>query len=123
VAGAWFIAGSLAGALAVMLGAFAAHGLKGRLSPEALVVFETGVRYHMVHALALIAVSWASDRWPGPWAWAAGWAFVIGIAVFSGSLYFLALTGARWLGAITPLGGLLLIAGWIFLAIAAFTRK
>ncbi len=122
MAGAWFIAGSLAGALGVILGAFAAHGLKGRLSAEALVVFETGVKYHLIHALALLAAGWACERWPGPWAVAAGWAFLAGIAVFSGSLYLLALTGARWLGAITPLGGLSFIAGWLLLAVAAFRR-
>ncbi len=103
------------GALAVMLGAFGAHALKSRVEPDLLQVFETGVRYHMYHALALFAVAWAAGRWPVTAVSAAGWLFVSGIIVFSGSLYLLVGTGARWLVAVTPLGGLALIAGWLAL--------
>jgi uncharacterized membrane protein YgdD (TMEM256/DUF423 family) len=114
----WFRVGAVAAALGVALGAFAAHGLKSRVDPGLLAAFETGVRYHMYHALALLGVSWAASRWPASWCSAAGWLFVLGIVLFSGSLYAMTLTGARWLGAITPLGGLSFIAGWIVLAAA-----
>jgi uncharacterized membrane protein YgdD (TMEM256/DUF423 family) len=87
-----------------------------------LAVFETGVRYHLIHALALLAVGWATTRWPGGWVAASGWLFLAGIVVFSGSLYLMTLTGARWLGAVTPLGGLAFILGWLALALAAFRR-
>ena len=112
--------GALLAALAVAAGAFGAHGLRGRLSPEMLAVYETGVRYQMYHSLALLAVAWAVARWPGGPAAFAGWLFVAGIVVFSGSLYVLALSDLRWLGAITPLGGLAFIAGWLLLAWAAW---
>ena len=115
----WFAAGAVTGAIAVMLGAFGAHALRARVSEQLLNVFEIGVRYQMYHALALLAVGWAITRWPGPATNAAGWLFLAGIVIFSGSLYLMTLTGARWLGAITPLGGLCLIAGWIALAVAA----
>lgn len=115
----WMVIGSLLGACGVALGAFGAHGLKTRVDPAMLGVFETAVRYHLTHALALLAVAWASERWPGTPATAAGWLFVTGIVIFSGSLYLMVLTGARWLGAVTPLGGLALIAGWCALAFAA----
>lgn len=110
------IAGSLSAFLAIAAGAFGAHALRGRLAPESLAVFETAVRYHVYHALALFAVAWAARRWPGTPVWAAGWLFAGGTVLFSGSLYLLALTGARWLGAITPLGGLCFLAGWATLA-------
>ena len=116
----WFGIGAVAGAVGVMLGAFGAHGLKSRVDADLLAVFETGVRYHMYHALALLAVGWAASRWPGGWVNASGWAFLIGIVVFSGSLYVMTLTGARWLGAVTPLGGLAFISGWVALAVAAW---
>lgn len=116
---AWFAAGAVAGALGVILGAFGAHGLKERVAADLLAVFETGVRYHLVHALALLAVGWAAERWGGGWIQLAGWAFVVGILVFSGSLYLLALTGARWWGAVTPIGGVAFILGWIGLAVGA----
>ena len=116
----FFVLGSLSGAAAVALGAFAAHGLRARVTPELLATFEVGARYHMYHALALLAVAWAAARWPGAGVSAAGWLFVAGTLVFSGSLYLLVVTGARWLGAITPLGGLALIAGWLSLAWAAW---
>ena len=116
----FFTIGSLAAFLAVALGAFAAHGLKARLDAAMLATFETGVRYHMYHALALLAVGWAATRWPGAAVNASGWLFVAGIVLFSGSLYVLSLTGVRWLGAITPLGGLAFLAGWLCLAWAAW---
>jgi len=119
----FFGLGALSAGLAVALGAFAAHGLRGRLSPEGLVTFETGARYHMYHALALLAVAWASARWPGGTTSAAGWLFVAGTVLFSGSLYLLAVTGVRALGAITPFGGLAFIAGWIALAWAAWASR
>lgn len=115
----WFAAGAALCGLGVVLGAFGAHGLRARVAPEMLAVFETGVRYHLIHALGLLAVAWAAARWPGAWAGAAGWLFVAGIVVFSGSLYLLVMTGARWLGAVTPIGGLCLIAGWAVLAVGA----
>ena len=115
----FLLIGSLAGALGVGLGAFGAHGLRARLSPEMLAVFETGVRYHMYHALALIALAALMGRLDGWLIHAAGWSFTIGIVLFSGSLYALALSGVRIMGAITPLGGVAFILGWAFLAIAA----
>ena len=111
----WTLVGAILGGLAVAAGAFGAHALRGTVTPERLEVFETAVRYQMVHALALLAA--------GPLgAGKAGWAFLAGIVVFSGSLYGLVLLDQRWLGAITPLGGLLLIAGWVLLAVAARAR-
>ncbi|MCY7305129.1 MAG: DUF423 domain-containing protein [Rhodoferax sp.] len=112
----FFSLGSLSAGLAVALGAFGAHALKGRLTPELLAVFETGVRYQMAHALALLAVAWACTRWPGRAVRASGWLFVGGTLLFSGSLYLLSLTGIRWLGAITPLGGLAWLVAWACLA-------
>jgi uncharacterized membrane protein YgdD (TMEM256/DUF423 family) len=105
--------------VAVAAGAFGAHALRARLSPDLLAVFETGARYQMYHALGLLAVAWAASRWPGPWPPRAGWLFLAGTVLFSGSLYALALTGVRWLGAITPLGGVAFLAGWLCLAAAA----
>ncbi len=115
----WFAAGAVTCGLGVLLGAFGAHGLRGRVTPEMLAVFETGVRYHLVHGLALLAVAWATTRWPNTWISASGWLFVAGIVVFSGSLYLLSITGVRWLGAITPIGGLCFVAGWLILALSA----
>lgn len=116
----FFILGALSAGSAVAAGAFGAHALKRRLAADLLAIFEVGVRYHLVHALALLAVAWACGRWPGTWATASGWCFVGGTLVFSGSLYALALSGQRWLGALTPLGGLALLAGWLLLATAAW---
>lgn len=114
------VAGAAAALVAVAAGAFGAHGLEGRVEPELLEVFETGVRHHMWHALALLTAASAAARWPDPlWA-AAGGLFAVGIVVFSGSLYALTLTGARWLGAVTPLGGLAFLAGWACAALAAW---
>jgi uncharacterized membrane protein YgdD (TMEM256/DUF423 family) len=112
--------GAISAFIAVGAGAFAAHGLRARLAPDLLAVFETGARYQMYHALGLIAVAWFISRWPGTLPLAAGWCFVAGTILFSGSLYLLALTNTRWLGAITPIGGLAFLAGWLMLAIAAF---
>ena len=119
----FFGLGALSAGLAVALGAFATHGLRSRVSAEALATFETGARYHMYHALALLAVAWACARWPSAWTSAAGWLFVAGTLLFSGSLYLLAVTGVRALGAITPLGGLAFILGWLALAWAAWTAR
>jgi uncharacterized membrane protein YgdD (TMEM256/DUF423 family) len=108
---------SILGALAVALGAFGAHALESRLSADLLSTYEIGVRYHFYHVLALLGVAAVLARWPTAGvAVAAGWLFVIGIVIFSGSLYLLAFTGVRWLGAITPIGGVAFIAGWICLA-------
>jgi uncharacterized membrane protein YgdD (TMEM256/DUF423 family) len=111
--------GALSAGLAVALGAFAAHGLRGRLSADLLATFEVGARYQMYHALGLLAAGWATSRWPGGAVTAAGWLFLAGTLVFSGSLYLLSLTGQKWLGAITPIGGAALLAGWLALAWAA----
>jgi len=110
------VLGALSAGLAVVAGAFAAHGLRARITPELLAVFETGARYQMYHALGLLAVAWAVGRWPASSAAIAGWLFVAGTALFSGSLYLLALGSPSWLGAVTPFGGLCFIAGWVALA-------
>lgn len=114
------VTGSVSGFLAVAAGAFGAHALRSRLAPEQLAVFETGARYQMYHALALLAVAAALGRGPQPLLRAAGWLFLAGTIVFSGSLYALSLSGARWWGAITPLGGVLFLAGWLALAAGLF---
>ena len=110
-------AGAISALIAVAAGAFGAHALRARLTPDLLAVFETSARYHMYHALALLAVAWAASRWPVGSVRAAGWLFIAGTIVFSGSLYLLSLTGQRWLGAITPIGGVLFLAGWLAFAI------
>ena len=112
------LAGAVAGLVAVGFGAFGAHGLRGRLSPEMLAVFETGVRYQMYHALALLLTAALVTRFPGKAMVAAGWLFVAGIVLFSGSLYLLAVTGVTVLGAITPVGGVAFLAGWASLIVA-----
>ena len=111
----WIIAGSFFAALAVIFGAFGAHGLKSKVSPEDLIIFETGVRYQMYHALGLVllgllgmSTSFTISQLPALF-------FVIGIIIFSGTLYLIPLTGIRWLGAITPIGGIAFIAGWFIL--------
>ncbi len=111
----FFIVGAIMAFLAVALGAFGAHALKNRLTPDMLEIFEVGVRYHMYHALGLLAVAWATSRWPESNVTAAGWAFIVGIIIFSGSLYILSMTGMRWFGAVTPLGGLAFLIGWAIL--------
>ena len=114
----FFTLGAGSALVSVGAGAFGAHALRARLSPEFLAIFETGARYQMYHALGLLAVGWAVTRWPGPWAVRAGWLFVAGTLLFSGSLYALALSGIRWLGAITPFGGVAFLAGWACLILA-----
>ncbi|MCB1665882.1 MAG: DUF423 domain-containing protein [Pseudomonadales bacterium] len=105
------------GFIAVSLGAFAAHGLKNALSPDLLATFQTGVQYHMYHALALLGVGVLSLHFPNQALLkTSGYLFMAGIVLFSGSLYVLALSGIRWLGAITPLGGVAFLAGWALLA-------
>lgn len=112
--------GSVFAFLAVALGAFGAHALQTRLEPRDLETFEIGVRYQMYHALALLLLAVLLGRFPGGLGVWAGWAFVAGILVFSGSLYLLVLTGVRGLGAVTPIGGLGLLVGWILLALHVF---
>lgn len=117
----FILIGSLLGGLAVALGAFGAHTLEARLSPDDLSTFQTAVRYQMYHALALLAVAFALDRWPDAGVLnLAGWLFVAGVVLFSGSLYLLSLAGIRWMGAVAPLGGAAFIAGWLCLALAAW---
>lgn len=115
----WLFLSALCGGLAVALGAFAAHGLKRHLSPEALAIFETGARYQMYHALGLGLAALTMGLAGGTPARLAAIAFLVGIVLFSGSLYLLALTGIKALGAITPLGGLAFLIGWVCLAITA----
>ncbi len=118
----FLVIGSVLGALGVGLGAFGAHGLKKLLNEtDRLATFETAVKYHLVHAVVLLVVGVLAMRETGADAWLhrAGWSFVAGTLIFSGTLYVLCVTGVRWLGAVTPIGGLLLIAGWVCLTIAA----
>lgn len=112
----FLILGSLSAFVGVALGAFGAHTLKAKMNPEMLAVFETGVRYQMYHAIGLFIVSWVLSQWPQANAGIAGWLFVGGTVLFSGSLYILALTGIRGFGAVTPIGGLMFLAGWLWLA-------
>ena len=114
----FLLIGGLAGVAGVGLGAFGAHGLRGRLSPEMLAVFETGLRYHIYHALALLLTAVIMGRVEGRLIVATGWFFTAGIVLFSGSLYLLATTGITVLGAITPLGGVAFLLGWACLAFA-----
>ena len=115
----WFAVGSILCGVGVLFGAFGAHGLRGRIDTDMLAVFETGVRYHLIHGLGVIAVAFAMTRWPSAGVTSAGWLFVVGIVIFSGSLYLMAVTNARWLGAITPIGGLCFLMGWGALAVTA----
>ena len=112
----FFIFGCVFSFLGVAFGAFGAHALKQKLSPEMLQAFDAGVRYQMYHAFALFVVAWALHSWNIPGAAASGWWFIAGIVLFSGSLYTLALSGIQWLGAVTPFGGLAFLAGWLWLA-------
>lgn len=118
------IAACLSGGLAVILGAFGAHGLKGKLTPEALASFDVGVRYQFIHALAIFAAVWLADRLGVRLPLTSGWFFVAGTVLFSGSIYLLATRGLlgieswRWLGPVTPLGGLCFIIGWVLLLVA-----
>ncbi len=115
---------SISGFLAVGLGAFGAHGLRARLTPEMMAIFQTGVQYHFYHTIALLAVGLFAMHSPQIGLLrVAGWLFVAGILVFSGSLYVLALSGIRWLGAITPIGGTAFLIGWVTLAMAALRLR
>lgn len=114
------VTGALFALVGVALGAFGAHGLASRLEPRDLDIFETGVRYQMYHAFALLLLAWAVTRWPGGALSLAGGAFVLGILIFSGSLYLLVLTDARWLGMVTPIGGLAFLVGWAAMAWGVF---
>lgn len=117
-----FTLGSVLALFGVAAGAFGAHGLEGAVSAARLATWQTAAHYQVVHALALLATSWAATRWPGPLTRAAGWLFVIGIVLFSGSLYALVLTDSEWLGAITPLGGVAFLSGWACLGWASWRR-
>ncbi len=110
--------GSISGALAVMIGAFGAHGLKEKLSAEMLTIYKTGVEYHFYHTLALLVVGLLALKFQSGLLAAGGWSFAAGIVIFSGSLYALSISGVRVLGAITPIGGLCFIAGWVLLLLA-----
>lgn len=112
----FFVIGSTFAGIAVAAGAFGAHSLEGKVEPRMLEVFTTAAKYQMSHALALLAVAWAVTRWPAARLETGGWLLTAGTLVFSGSLYLMVLTGARWLGAVTPVGGVLMIAGWAMLA-------
>ena len=116
----FLMAGALSAALAVMLGAFGAHGLRGRLPMDLFTIYQPAVQYHVYHALGLLAVGLLALHLPPGNAlrWS-GWLMLLGTVLFSGSLYALAVTGQRWLGAITPLGGTAWIAAWLLLAFAA----
>jgi uncharacterized membrane protein YgdD (TMEM256/DUF423 family) len=115
-----FIIGSICGGLAVVLGAFGAHALKSRLTTQRLQTFETAVRYQMYHALALLLAAFATIRWPdSEYPHLAGWLFILGTVLFSGSLYILTFSNRRQWGAVAPLGGVSMLAGWVCLAITA----
>ena len=116
----FLILAAAGGFLAVLIGAFGAHALEG-LGPQRHHWMDTGLKYHFYHALALLAVAWAVGRWPRcPALRRAGWAWVLGVVLFSGSLYLLAYTGQRWLGAVTPVGGTAFLLGWLLLAWGAW---
>ncbi len=119
------VTGATFAMLAVITGAFAAHGLKQRLDPYDLAIFETAVRYQMYHAIALLIVGLMASmpQFPTRWLKLAAIVFVLGIVLFSGSLYLLALSGIRWLGAITPLGGVAFIFGWLLLIVAGLSKQ
>lgn len=110
--------GALFGGVGVALGAFGAHALRSRLEPRDLEIFETGVRYQMYHAMALLAAAWLLDRGIAQ-AGGAAWGFTLGTLIFSGSLYVMVFTGQRWLGAVTPIGGVAFLVGWTLLLLAA----
>ena len=119
----FLIIGAVSAAISVAAGAFGAHSLRQTIEPSLLDVFETGARYQMYHALALVGVGLVASRWPSSLFASAGWLFVAGTVLFTGSLYAMTFTGIRVLGAITPLGGLCFIGGWICLAVAAARIK
>lgn len=113
------IAGAIVAGLAVASGAFGAHALTERLDERMLAIWETAARYQMYHGLALFVAAWLAGQTGHSSAAVAGWSFIVGTLVFSGSLYLLALTGTRWLGAITPIGGVAFLVGWIACIVAA----
>ncbi|WP_243357986.1 DUF423 domain-containing protein [Fundidesulfovibrio terrae] len=115
----FFAIGSIFAFISVGAGALGSHALKGKLTPDLLPIFEIGVRYQMHHALALIGVGLACAKWPSTLMTASGWLFIVGTVFFSGSIYQHCLTGTRWLEMITPIGGSLLMLGWICAAVAA----
>lgn len=119
----FFALGCALAGLGVVAGAFGAHALRDHLAPERLVQYELAVRYQMYHAFALIATAWAVNRWPASAAVTAGWFFVGGITIFSGTVYALAFGSPRWFGAITPIGGLGLIIGWGILTWSILSQK
>ncbi len=116
----WLLIGSIAGFLGVAGGAFGAHALKSRLSEQMLANFDTGTRYLLAHAVALLVVGVLASREGAPALAGVGWSFTVGMTIFTGSLWLMALTNTRWLGAITPIGGTALILGWVLLAMASF---
>lgn len=121
--------GSIAALLAVVLGAFAAHGLQSKISPDQITVFQTGVRYHFFHTFGIFIIALLLQKKENPWLTKAAWSFVLGIILFSGSLYILScrewlgLVNWKWLGPVTPIGGLFFIIGWAFLFLANFKQK
>ncbi|HZO91724.1 MAG TPA: DUF423 domain-containing protein [Chthonomonadaceae bacterium] len=116
----WILLGGINAFLAVALGAFGAHSLKARLVQTGQTeVYQTGAHYHLIHALALLLIAILAERWRSPLVEWSGWLLFAGIVLFSGSLYALAISGVRPLGAITPLGGLCFLAGWALLVVAA----
>ncbi len=116
------VMGAISGFIAVACGAFGAHALKARLSPDSLQIWETAARYQMYHVIPLLVIAWLTSQGAAPWATRAGWCFLAGTLLFSGSLYALALSGIRGLGAITPIGGVAFLAGWLMLALALRPR-
>ncbi len=118
----WWLLGATLGMLGVALGAFGAHAVKDSVSPDDYDTYKIAAQYHMMHALALFAVAFAAERWPGRAASFAGWSFTAGILLFSGSLYVVATAGLNLLGAVTPLGGVAFLAGWGALAWLAWSR-
>jgi uncharacterized membrane protein YgdD (TMEM256/DUF423 family) len=120
IARLYVVLGAANGLLAVVLGAVGAHLLKGQIPITLMGAFETGAHYHGLHALALVAAGLALAVWDSRWLRIAGAAFAVGMLLFSGSLYLMAATGVRWLGAVTPFGGAALIAGWLALALGAW---
>lgn len=118
----WIVIGAVSAFVSVAAGAFGAHALKARLTPDMLTIFETGNRYQMYHSLGLLAVGLLAASRPSGLLNGAGWAMLVGILLFSGSLYALALSGIRVLGAITPLGGVGFLVGWVLFALAAWRQ-
>ena len=120
IAKLFLLVGSLAAMSGVLLGAFGAHALRDRLEPSLLTAYQTGVQYQFYHALGLLLVGLLLRHTAGVWLTTAGWLMIAGMLLFSGSLYLLALSGLRWLGAITPLGGVALVLAWLALAVGVW---